>query len=143
MSVLWCWVLIKSMDNLFWVFLWCIGEVRLLDPKKICSECVICWGKWRNYCLSMSCRSLWNAGCYLYAFDGIKKAFTALITDIFSLVKKSLILCHMIAHHYICQSESDLEWLTGHSILWLRWRVYESHWDLTLSVTHSLIYIFK
>ena len=37
--------------------------------------------------------------------DGIKKAFTASVCGAFWLVTKGLILCHMIAYDYICNSQ--------------------------------------
>ena len=42
--------------------------------------------------------------CYLYAFGGIKKVSTDLVCCFFQLVKKGIISCHMIIHHYIHHS---------------------------------------
>ena len=41
------------------------------------------------------------------AFDRIKK-----------VAKKDLILCYVIAHCYVCQSDSNLKQPTSHSIFW-------------------------
>ena len=37
MSVLWCWILSKFMDDLFWVMPWCVCVGSWLSPKGICS----------------------------------------------------------------------------------------------------------
>ena len=47
--------------------------------------------------------SIWNVKCYLSLSDWIKKAPAASDCVAFRLVKKSLILYHVIAHHYSCR----------------------------------------
>ena len=42
-------------------------------------------------------------------FYGIKKVGTASVYDALCSAKNGLILCHVIAHRYVCQLDSDLE----------------------------------
>ena len=81
----------------------------------------------------MACKnknwSLWNVGCYLYAFDVIKKVSTVSVCNAFQLDKKKL---NFFSWDYtlLHPSVSDFKWLTVYFIFWLWWSIYES-WDLT------------
>ena len=78
------------------------------------------------------------AGCYS-CFWLDKESIHSFSLQCFPIGQKGLILCHVIAHCCIHQSDNDFEWPVGCSVFWvffwLRWRVYKLLWDLTWSVT--------
>ena len=70
---------------------------------------------------------LWNAECYLYAFDRVKKASIASVCGAFWLAKERLnslscdclVLCPLVSRQWY--------WTTNRLFyFWLRWRVHES-----------------
>ena len=70
----------------------------------------------------LSMLGFWGEHCrmqiYLDVFDKMKKASTASFCGAFQLSPKSLILCQMIAHHYIHQIGQWIKWSAEYSVFW-------------------------
>ena len=97
MSIQWYCVLgMCSWVTCFGLSFGVLYDVKWLGPKRICSECFSCQAVevskgitvYQRHVLAVRMRSthFWNIGCYLNAFDWIKKVLTA-----FDWPKKGLI----------------------------------------------------
>ena len=100
MSILWCCLLNKFIDNLFWVISWYVWVIRWLGPKRISCKhypCLAVETSKGKYCLSKLHRDCENKNCQLvkckvlfYGYDGIKKASRVSVCGAFKLTKKRL-----------------------------------------------------
>ena len=114
MSVLLCWVLRKYMDNLFWAICWYVCEIRWFHLKNISS------GYYLNLAVEMSEGNNVKDGWRLQELNlpivecGVLficlwvdwKSSPASICHAFWMTQQGLMLCHVIAHCYDCQSDS-------------------------------------
>ena len=109
------------LDNLFWVILWCIYEVRWLDSERIWSEGYLClavvvsnrtiviWTCIGAARITTVSYGMWGVICIWWNKESIHSFNQWCLL----IGQNSSIPCHVIAYRCACQLASELEWLTS------------------------------